>query len=78
MPPAPSISPVLKNLMYFNEENFPLNGTNGGCPFGGHPSLEQRSESFNVKESMTVHCGYDDQFYSSSAYFYGLQYGYVI
>ena len=26
--------------------------------FGGHPSLQQREESFNVKESMTVHCGF--------------------
>ncbi|MQM08847.1 hypothetical protein Taro_041702 [Colocasia esculenta] len=58
MPPAPSVSPILQNLTYVSEEDSFINEANGGSSFGGHPSLEQRKESFNIKESMTVHCGF--------------------
>ncbi|WOK91438.1 hypothetical protein Cni_G00129 [Canna indica] len=58
MPHSPSESPVLKNLSYFSEDNLIANESNGGSIFGGHPSLQQRNESFNIKESMTVHCGF--------------------
>ncbi|XP_078428277.1 putative hexosyltransferase MUCI70 [Wolffia australiana] len=58
MPSTPSVSPVLKNLTFFYEEDLPINGSRGGSSFGGHPSLEQRNETFHVKESMTVHCGF--------------------
>ncbi|KAH0913940.1 hypothetical protein HID58_028386 [Brassica napus] len=30
----------------------------GGSEFGGYPSLEDRTNSFDIKESMTVHCGF--------------------
>ncbi|CAA6672995.1 unnamed protein product [Spirodela intermedia] len=45
-------------LTYFSEEDSTINESNGGSLFGGHPSLEQRNETFNIKESMTVHCGF--------------------
>ncbi|KAL5989871.1 hypothetical protein ACLOJK_010766 [Asimina triloba] len=66
MPAAPSVSPLVKNLTYITEEN--SSGLTeeissslpsfGGSPFGGYPSLEQRNDSFNMKESMNVHCGF--------------------
>lgn len=58
MPALPSVSPILKNLYYVSEENTQVNDSNGGSVFGGHPSLQQRDESFDIRESMTVHCGF--------------------
>ena len=29
-----------------------------GSDFGGFPTLRQRNESFDIRESMSVHCGY--------------------
>ncbi|ONK70092.1 uncharacterized protein A4U43_C05F30150 [Asparagus officinalis] len=58
MPTLPSASPVLKNLYYVSEENLVANESNGGSIFGGHPSLQQREESFDIKETMTVYCGF--------------------
>ncbi|KAG7024833.1 hypothetical protein SDJN02_13652 [Cucurbita argyrosperma subsp. argyrosperma] len=58
MPIAPSISPILRNLTYIHEENPKKTEPHGGSDFGGYPSLTQRNDSFNIKESMTVHCGF--------------------
>ncbi|CAA0820106.1 Protein of unknown function (DUF616 [Striga hermonthica] len=58
MPRFPSPSPVLQNLTYFSEENPSNTEANGGSDFGGYPSLKQRNDSFNIRESMTVHCGF--------------------
>ncbi|KAG6424382.1 hypothetical protein SASPL_114800 [Salvia splendens] len=58
MPKFPSSSPVLHHLTYFSEENSLKTKPNGGSEFGGYPSLKQRNESFEIKESMTVHCGF--------------------
>lgn len=58
MPTLPSKSPVLRNLTYVIEENSFSNESNGGSVFGGHPSLDQRKDYFDIKESMTVHCGF--------------------
>ncbi|XP_042446940.1 probable hexosyltransferase MUCI70 isoform X2 [Zingiber officinale] len=58
MPYSPSPSPVLKNLHYFSEASLISYEPNGGSIFGGRPSLMQRNESFTIKESMTVHCGF--------------------
>lgn len=58
MPAAPTTSPILQTLNYLSEDNLVLNESNSGSLFGGYPSLEQRDMSFDIKDSMTVHCGY--------------------
>ncbi|XP_061358648.1 probable hexosyltransferase MUCI70 [Gastrolobium bilobum] len=58
MPTWPSPSPVLKNLTYIYEENLSRDGEFGGSEFGGYPTLKQRNDSFDVRESMSVHCGF--------------------
>ncbi|PIN22745.1 hypothetical protein CDL12_04562 [Handroanthus impetiginosus] len=58
MPKFPSPSPVLHHLTYFSEENPLRTEPYGGSGFGGYPSLKQRNDSFIIKESMTVHCGF--------------------
>lgn len=57
MPRFPSESPVLHHLTYFHEENPTKSERHGGSDFGGYPSLKQRNDSFNIEDSMTVHCG---------------------
>ncbi|CAA7402467.1 unnamed protein product [Spirodela intermedia] len=58
MPATSSISPTLKNLMYVSEEDPSTDESSSGFKFGGHPSMKQRNEAFDVKESMSVHCGF--------------------
>ncbi|KAI3510391.1 hypothetical protein L1887_17346 [Cichorium endivia] len=57
MPKLPSFSPIVQNLTYIHEENSTKTEF-GGSTFGGYPSLKQRLESYDVKESMTIHCGF--------------------
>lgn len=57
MPESPSISPVLRSLKYVQEENPIKSELHGGSDFGGYPSLEDRNTAFDIKETMTVHCG---------------------
>lgn len=57
MPNASSDSPVLKNLEYIYEENLRRETEFGGSEFGGYPTLAQRTDSYDVRESMRVHCG---------------------
>ncbi|XP_011027825.1 PREDICTED: uncharacterized protein LOC105128029 isoform X1 [Populus euphratica] len=58
MPKVPSFSPVIKNLTYIYED--PLSGERdfGGSDFGGYPTLKHRSDSYDIRESMSVHCGF--------------------
>ncbi|KAI4374118.1 hypothetical protein MLD38_012153 [Melastoma candidum] len=58
MPKFPSPSPVLKNLTYVYEEKLSRDGEFGGSDFGGYPTLKQRNDSYDIKESMSVHCGF--------------------
>nr|GEX12156.1 inner membrane protein OxaA [Tanacetum cinerariifolium] len=58
MPNSPSPSPVLQDLSYFHEGTSTKTEPHEGSDFGGYPSLKQRNESFDIKESMTVHCGF--------------------
>ncbi|CAA0825285.1 Protein of unknown function (DUF616 [Striga hermonthica] len=57
MPNASSFSPVLKNLTYIHEETL-TKSEFGGSEFGGYPSLEMRNDSYDIRESMSVHCGF--------------------
>nr|XP_004297916.2 PREDICTED: uncharacterized protein LOC101306424 [Fragaria vesca subsp. vesca] len=58
MPTSPSESPVLHNLTYVYDENPTRIEPHGGSEFGGFPTLRERNESYDIKESMTVHCGF--------------------
>ncbi|KAF8045964.1 hypothetical protein N665_4168s0002 [Sinapis alba] len=58
MPNAPSFSPVLKNLTYIYEEPLNIDTEFGGSDFGGYPTLKHRNDSFDIKETMSVHCGF--------------------
>ncbi|KAF3451472.1 hypothetical protein FNV43_RR07567 [Rhamnella rubrinervis] len=58
MPKVPSFSPVLKNLTYIYEENLSRETEFGGSDFGGYPTLRQRTDSYDIRESMSVHCGF--------------------
>ncbi|KAL4563211.1 hypothetical protein LXL04_027247 [Taraxacum kok-saghyz] len=57
MPKAPSFSPVLQNLTFVHDESF-TKSEFGGSDFGGYPTLKQRHDSYDVRESMSVHCGF--------------------
>ncbi|XP_057544244.1 probable hexosyltransferase MUCI70 [Amaranthus tricolor] len=56
MPDAPSYS-LVNNLTYVYEANSSKTEF-GGSEFGGYPSLKQRDDSYDVRESMHVHCGF--------------------
>ncbi|XP_031249773.1 uncharacterized protein LOC116107620 isoform X2 [Pistacia vera] len=58
MPSSQSSSPVLQKLTYVQDENPVKTEPHGGSDFGGYPSLKQRIDSFDIKESMTLHCGF--------------------
>ncbi|XP_022753255.1 uncharacterized protein LOC111301682 isoform X3 [Durio zibethinus] len=58
MPSYPSVFPVLRNLTYVHDENPIKSEPHGGSDFSGYPSLKQRNDSFDIQESMTVHCGF--------------------
>ncbi|KAJ0971442.1 hypothetical protein J5N97_019401 [Dioscorea zingiberensis] len=58
MPTFPSPSPLLKSLSYVSDEYLLPNDSNEGSFFGGQPSLQQRNESYDISEMMTVHCGF--------------------
>jgi hypothetical protein len=54
------VSPVLKQLSYVSNLGAiqpPFKGA-AGSAFGGYPSLKEREESFNIGDSMRVHCGF--------------------
>ncbi|KAL8103732.1 putative hexosyltransferase MUCI70 isoform X1 [Apium graveolens] len=57
MPDAPSFSPVIQNLTYVCEKNS-TRSEFGGSEFGGYPSLKQRINSYDIRESMSIHCGF--------------------
>ncbi|KAK2369458.1 putative hexosyltransferase MUCI70 [Trifolium repens] len=58
MPISPSESPVVRTLRYAHNENMFPREPEGGSDFGGYPSLEERDASFDIKETMKVHCGF--------------------
>lgn len=58
MPKVPSFSPVVKNLTYITEPELNRETEFGGSDFGGYPTLAQRNDSYNIRESMSLHCGF--------------------
>ncbi|TYI09671.1 hypothetical protein ES332_A09G089600v1 [Gossypium tomentosum] len=58
MPKVPSFSPVIKILTYIFEENLNRETEFGGSDFGGYPTLKQRNDSYDIRESMNMHCGF--------------------
>ncbi|XP_012573115.1 probable hexosyltransferase MUCI70 [Cicer arietinum] len=58
MPSSPSESPILRTLTYAHNENLSPTEPEGGSDFGGYPSLEERDASFDIKDTMKVHCGF--------------------
>ncbi|TKY49107.1 hypothetical protein E2542_SST26533 [Spatholobus suberectus] len=58
MPSSPSESPILRTLTYVHDKNPIEREPHGGSDFGGYPSLEERDAAFDIKETMSVHCGF--------------------
>ncbi|XP_044462673.1 probable hexosyltransferase MUCI70 [Mangifera indica] len=58
MPSVPSFSPVVKNLTYIVEPELNRDTEFGGSDFAGYPTLAQRTDSYDIRESMSVHCGF--------------------
>lgn len=59
-PPGTYTSPTLKRLTYVSGERAARKPAADapGSAFGGYPSLHDRAQSFQVREQMTVHCGF--------------------
>ncbi|XP_020398695.1 uncharacterized protein [Zea mays] len=57
-PAKPSLSPVLQSLNYVLEDILIPKESKSGSLFGGFASLEERDKSYDIKDSMTVHCGF--------------------
>ncbi|XP_057495864.1 probable hexosyltransferase MUCI70 isoform X2 [Actinidia eriantha] len=51
-------SKVVQHLSYFMEDEVGDNGSQSPPLFGGHQSWSQRDESFKLKSTMKVHCGF--------------------
>ncbi|KAG8635378.1 probable hexosyltransferase MUCI70 [Manihot esculenta] len=58
MPKLPSFSPIVNSLTYIYEDPLSRDGEFGGSEFGGYPTLKQRSDSYDIRESMSIHCGF--------------------
>ncbi|KAK8575241.1 hypothetical protein V6N12_062917 [Hibiscus sabdariffa] len=58
MPKVPSFSPILQTLTYIHEENLIKENEFGGSDFGGYPTLKQRDDSYDIRETMNVRCGF--------------------
>ncbi|PQQ17967.1 uncharacterized protein Pyn_15237 [Prunus yedoensis var. nudiflora] len=58
MPSFSSESSVLRNLTYVYDENPIRIESHRGSEFGGFPTLKQRNDSYDIKESMMIHCGF--------------------
>ncbi|KAJ7524008.1 hypothetical protein O6H91_18G073000 [Diphasiastrum complanatum] len=58
---APKVvaSHVLKDLSYVHRQDaIEITKLVGGSDFGGHQTLEEREESFQLRESMHIYCGF--------------------
>lgn len=50
---------VVQSLSYITDDEGANNGSQSRPLFGGHQSWLQRQESFNLKSTMKVHCGFN-------------------
>ncbi|KAL3629632.1 hypothetical protein CASFOL_026854 [Castilleja foliolosa] len=48
----------VQRLSYFMEDSFATNDSQTSPLFGGHQTWQQREESFKIKPTMKVHCGF--------------------
>ncbi|KAL2542396.1 Protein of unknown function (DUF616) [Abeliophyllum distichum] len=58
IPKRKSPEEVVQHLSYIMEDNIKSNGSQSPPLFGGHQTWQQRDESFKVKPTMKVHCGF--------------------
>ncbi|CAI9280256.1 unnamed protein product [Lactuca saligna] len=58
IPEKKSPSKFVQSLSYFEEDDINTNGSESSPLFGGHQSWKQREESFKLKSTMKVHCGF--------------------
>ncbi|CAI9764323.1 unnamed protein product [Fraxinus pennsylvanica] len=56
--PKRKSSDVVQHLSYIMEDNIVRNGSQSPPLFGGHQTWQQRDESYKVKPTMKVHCGF--------------------
>lgn len=49
---------IVKRLVYITEAEYLINGSQTLPLFGGHQNWTQREESFKLKPTMKVHCGF--------------------
>ncbi|XP_022876150.1 uncharacterized protein LOC111394529 isoform X1 [Olea europaea var. sylvestris] len=58
IPTRKSPEKIVQNLSYIMRDNISSNGSQSTSLFGGHQTWQQRDESFKVKSTMKVHCGF--------------------
>ncbi|KAJ7190048.1 hypothetical protein O6H91_13G012400 [Diphasiastrum complanatum] len=60
MPVSKFVAPyILKDLSYVHQQDAMEGfGLVGGTDFGGHQTMEEREKSFQIRESMHIHCGF--------------------
>ncbi|KAL2468513.1 hypothetical protein Fot_50089 [Forsythia ovata] len=58
IPKRKSPEEVVQHLSYIMEDDIASNGSQSPPLFGGHQTWQQRDESFKVKPTMKVHCGF--------------------
>ncbi|KAL6997907.1 hypothetical protein U1Q18_008031 [Sarracenia purpurea var. burkii] len=58
IPKGTTPSKTVKHLTYITEDEVGNNGSHSPPLFGGHQSWLQREESFKLKSTMKVHCGF--------------------
>nr|XP_043625136.1 probable hexosyltransferase MUCI70 [Erigeron canadensis] len=51
-------SKFVQSLSYFEEDDAYINGSESSPLFGGHQTWKQREDSFKLKSSTKVHCGF--------------------
>ncbi|CAI0407953.1 unnamed protein product [Linum tenue] len=58
IPEGKTSDSIITRLSYITDDDEPLNNGSSSPLFGGHISWAEREESFKIKPSMKVHCGF--------------------